>query len=133
MTEGIIVPRSTGKEDHRYISGSEVAAWLKCRWYYYAAFDLGIAPKSYGRALTIGIVGHEVLAKYYRHLKFHPGDFDGAMRAANDLLLIELKKANVYQYESLTTLKIILDRYWEYSKEYDKHWVILAVEKRLEM
>jgi hypothetical protein len=51
--------------DTRRISNSEVSTWLTCQQRYYYEFDLKLAPIHNTEALSRGILGHEVLAKYY--------------------------------------------------------------------
>lgn len=55
--------------DTRVISNTEVDTFLRCQRKHYYQFLLERVPKSMGRSLTTGIIGHEVLAEYYNGIR----------------------------------------------------------------
>lgn len=117
----------------RSISNSEAMTWLKCRRRYYYAFDLGLAPKKDGRALTIGNFGHEILEGYYGWLCLHPGDWDGAKAAGIKASAKILSRCDTFQAEILAMVHRLLLRYFEYAAQTQTGWRILDVEKFYEL
>lgn len=117
----------------RSISNSEAMTWLKCRRRYYYAFDLGLAPKKEGRALTIGNFGHEILEHFYGHLALHPGDWDGARAAGIKAMTAILVRCDMFQAEILGLVRGVLMPYFDYAHKTQQGWKILDVEKFYEL
>lgn len=116
----------------RIISNSEVTAYNECARRHYYQYQQGLQPRSFGIALTRGIVGHTILECYYTNIMVGCS-VDVAKRFALDLLQeIIAKRLQSHPSEldhiaELSKLYPLLEKYIEYYKDDD--FQILAVEK----
>ena len=74
-----------GKDESvpRRISNSEVSSFQQCerKWYY--GYKMNLEPNVTSTSLSRGVLGHEILAVYYKVLMEQPGHYDEAEKAAN--------------------------------------------------
>lgn len=103
------LPLPLPSENAEIISNSEVDAFLTCQRKHYLSYILNREPVSHGRSLTIGIIGHEVLAAYYAHLMNNPGDSKGAYQAGIKKLTEHMQ--NGTSVEILSIVQILFNRY----------------------
>lgn len=99
----------------RVISNSEVTAYNECarrHWYQYVE---GLQPRSYGLALTRGIIGHHILEAYYK----------------SRMLGHSVDESKVHAFELLR--KIIADWIKDHPTEYEKLSMLSDLYKLLEM
>lgn len=108
------------------ISQSEVDAFLTCRRRHYYAHIEKIKPKKFSEALTRGTIGHEILEAYYRHLKDHQGDFDGAEKAARKKMdeFVDIDNLKIIQ-----ELAVLLNPWFPWAKQTQQDWIVLEVEE----
>ena len=110
----------------RRISNSETSAYLQCerKWYY--NYALNLEPVTTGKALSRGIIGHEVLAAYYSHLLNAPGDYENAKKAAWSCFA-QFATDSQADVVMLGELRQLISRYFDFSR--GDGWKILAVEQ----
>jgi len=109
----------------RLISNSEVSTWLLCRRKYYYNFDLNLVPVNRSESLSRGILGHDVLAAYYKVLSVG-GLHEQAVAEARKLLMAAM---DAFSMELCLELDGILKNYWDHYKGTDlQKYEILKVE-----
>jgi len=115
------------------VSNSEANAWQECQMKYFFAYDLGLKPidERIGKALRIGILGHELLSVYFDVLKddLGPDRFNNAQQVALNTLAIRMSKAELVQtLEVYGILSRILSRYFLYFSKEHPHARIHEIE-----
>lgn len=93
----------------RLISNSEVDARLTCERKHLFSFIFERESKHKSRSLNIGIVGHEVLAIYYKALQAGLSRADAEQEAMK--YLTKLFMAEEYPPDDLATVHILISRY----------------------
>jgi len=114
----------------RKISNSEVSTWLVCKRQYYYGFDLALEPIKFNESLSRGLLGHEVLACYYKELQ-RGRNHETAMATARKFLG-EFMGRNVYDLPIILEVDKILQGYWAY-RQGDPNWRILHVEEQFDV
>lgn len=103
----VILPVSL--DDARLISNSEVDARLTCERKHLFSFVFEREAKHKSRSLNIGIVGHEVLAVYYKALQAGLSKADAEQEAMK--YLTKLFVAEDYPPDDLATVHVLISRY----------------------
>lgn len=116
-------------EEKRRISNSEVGSWLSCKAKYRFAFDMKLEKIDKGDALTRGILGHELLEKYYSLIKAGMGH-DHAVRNTKDYL--SAKHPDKLTDPITLDLLRVLDGYWAFWQG-NPNWKILRVEESFDL
>lgn len=111
----------------RKISNSEVSTWLVCQRQYYYQFDLSLEPVYFSEALSRGLLGHEVLAVYYKALKDGVPHDDAVFKARQ--FLMTYMGGTTYDLSIVLEVDTILQAYWAY-RQGDPNWRILHVEEQ---
>lgn len=106
MTNAIL-PTELGEAS--LISNSEVDSFLTCERKHLFAFGFKKEAKRTSRSLSIGIVGHEILAEYYRALQ--GGANKGLAEQAAMKHLTGILRKDVYDPEALTVVHALISRY----------------------
>ena len=114
----------------RKISNSEVATWLLCRSKYYYQFDLNLVPIKQGTSLARGIIGHEVLAEYYKVMAEGGNQAQAIIEARRHL---SKYMDSVFDMELITELDKILRAYWQHYANEFARYEILEVEKQYDL
>lgn len=101
------------------VSNSEANAWQECQMKYYFAYDLKLKPidERVGKALRIGILGHDILAIYFDVLKDDTGPdrFKNASQVSMSAIAARMAKADLTQtLEVYSILSRVLSRYFLY-------------------
>ena len=78
-----LIPVALG--DARIVSNSEVDNFQTCQRKHLFSFILNKEPRHPGRSLSIGIIGHEILAVYYRAIKAGMAKDEAEREAIKDL------------------------------------------------
>jgi len=126
VTEGQIYPQLG-------VSNSEAADASTCmrRWWWAHHPEVHLAPRTFGPALTRGLVGHKALEIFYTDLKAGV-EYDSAAQGALTHVLGESGKAlqmgDSDKLENLLHLNQLLTKYFEYYRDDIKYWEILDVE-----
>lgn len=108
------------------ISQSEADQFSSCQRKHYYAFGEKLQPITFGAGLTRGLVGHEILAKYYTELK------NGTSYAQARQLVIRSAIDNIPEglpYTEFLALISLLEAYFDFYSDEVNHWQILAVEQ----
>jgi len=113
----------------RKISNSEVSTWLTCQMRYFFEFDLAIQPLHYTETLSRGILGHEVLAVYYKALQGGHSHSD-AVDTARSHLMRYMGAGNTYDLPVVLDVDRILSGYWPIAA--DLPWRVLHVEEQFD-
>jgi hypothetical protein len=116
--------------DTRRISNSEVSTWLTCQQRYYYEFDLKLAPIHNTEALSRGILGHEVLAKYYIARKAGHSHSD-CVEVARTFLGSYMGGGSQFDLAIVLELDKILANYWPIAESLP--WEILHVEQQFDV
>lgn len=103
----VILPTELGEA--RLVSNSEVDSFLTCERKHLFSFVFEREAKRKSRSLSIGIVGHDVLAEYYRSLQAGSSKNDAAMDAMR--YLTNIFKEDEYEPDSLATVYSLISRY----------------------
>lgn len=113
-------------ENARFVSNSEVDTFLTCERKHMFAFTFNKEPKHPSRSLGIGIVGHEILAVYYKGLKDGFSKNEASQEAFRKLSQMMIN--NEYDSEVLSVVYALIARYVEQDTlpEFGK---ILSVEE----
>lgn len=111
----------------RKISNSEVSTWLVCQRQYYYQFDMALEPIRFSDALSRGLLGHDVLAHYYKALQAGT-DWEDAAKEAREYLM-GFMGGSSYALETVLEIDGILQGYWAYTQG-DPNWRILHVEEQ---
>lgn len=93
----------------RLISNSEVDARLTCERKHLFSFVFEREAKHKSRSLNIGIVGHEVLAVYYKALQAGLSRYESEQEAMK--YLTKLFMAEQYPVDDLAMVHILISRY----------------------
>lgn len=115
----------------RIISNSEVTAYNECARRHWYQYQEGLQPRSYGLALTRGIIGHEALERYYLTI-MNGGSVEDAkhgMFVWYDNYVTEFISYNPTEFDKimmLSQLRQLLERYVEFYRNDDFN--VLAVE-----
>jgi len=123
-SEVVNVPES------RKISNSEVSTWLVCQRRYYYDFDLNLQPNNFTETINRGLLGHEVLAVYYKELQ-RGRDHDTAVDTARKFLG-SFMHGGTYDLSIVLEVDRILQGYWAY-RQGDPNWRILHVEDQFDL
>jgi hypothetical protein len=118
--------------EHRRISNSETVDFLTCKRRYYNAYVRMLAPKEYSGPLSIGLVGHLSLERYFLDLKGgrpHPVARQNAERVLSQLL----SGASQYAMQSVIDAQVALTRYFDYYGDHSKTWKIIEVERQYDL
>lgn len=99
----------TELNEARLISNSEVDARLTCERKHLFSFIYNRETKSKSRSLTIGIVGHEILAVFYKALQEGLSRGDSEKEAMKHLT--KLFETNEYAPDDLATVYVLISRY----------------------
>lgn len=99
----------TDLDEARLISNSEVDARLTCERKHLFSFIFEREAKHKSRSLNVGIVGHEVLAVYYKALQAGLTKHGSEQEAMK--YLTKLFEANEYPLDDLATVHILISRY----------------------
>lgn len=116
----------------RIISNSEVTAYNECSRRHWYQYQQELQPRSYGIALTRGIVGHQVLEQYYKVIQegFSVDDAKYfALGYLERLLTAHAEKAP-FDYDKLTMLSqlhALIDAYIEFYRV--EEFRVISVEK----
>lgn len=118
----------------RIVSNSEANAWQECQLKYYFAYDLGLKPidEHIGKALRIGIYGHDILKVYFEVLKDDTGEdrFKNASQTALSYLAHKMSKADLTQaLEVYSILSRVLSRYFLYFEKEHPYANIIEIEE----
>ena len=104
----VILPVSL--DDARLISNSEVESRLTCERKHLFTYIFEKEAKHKSRSLNLGIVGHEVLAVYYKALQEGLNRVDAEQEAMK--YLTKLFMAEDYPPDDLATVHVLLSRYF---------------------
>ena len=126
MTD-LLTSETVSMAEPRKISNSEVSTWLVCERQYYYQFDLNLEPIRHSEALNRGLLGHEILACYYKELQ-RGRTHEEAMHTAREFLKSFIS-GNVYDLPVVLEVDNILQSYWAY-RQGDPNWRILHVEEQ---
>lgn len=107
MTNAIL---PTELNEASLISNSEVDSFLTCERKHLFSFGFGRESKRTSRSLAIGIVGHEVLAVWYKALQAGMNRGDAEKEAMRHLTGIF--REDTYDPDSLATVYTLLSRYF---------------------
>lgn len=115
-------------EGARIVSNSEVSSWNDCQRKHFFSFILNLEPKRRSRALNIGIIGHEILAHFYKAVmegKTKQESYQAAMKLLTPYMM---EAESNDEIDSIAVLQGLISRYVEidYLAENTE---ILAVEK----
>lgn len=119
----------------RIISNSEVTAYNECARRHWYQYNHGLQPRSYGLALTRGIIGHQILEIYYKMIMdgFPVDAAKERCLTQLDNFILEFSANNLTEYDKimmLTQLRQLIEKYIDfYSEGTDKDFRILAVEQ----
>lgn len=115
-------------EGARIVSNSEVSAWLDCERKHFFGFLLNKEPKHRSRALNVGIIGHEILAFFYKAIMEKKTKQQAYQEAMKILTPYMMEAESNEEIESIAVLQALLNRYIQidYLAENTE---ILAVEK----
>lgn len=102
------IPQSL--DDARLISNSEVESRLTCERKHLFTYIFERESKHKSRSLNIGIVGHEILATYYKALQEGLNKSDAEQEAMKHLT--KLFVAEEYPPDDLGTVHALLSRYF---------------------
>lgn len=113
------------------ISNSETSMFNTCQRKHFYAFGQRLAPKRMSQGLTRGILGHEILAEWYRLLR--QGDdvaqaTDEALKLFNPFFVEAVTNGDEEYTDLLTALKIRVSEYMKIYATDVKAWDILEVE-----
>lgn len=117
----------------RIISNSEVTAYNECARRHWYQYNHSLQPRSYGIALTRGIIGHQVLEEYYRVL-LQDGQPDDAAAVALEKFTLYihqfiLENPTAFdKIEMLSDLMRLIKRYFAFYRTND-NFRVLAVEE----
>lgn len=112
----------------RIISNSEVDAFLTCQEKHRFGFLMNKEPKYKSRSLSIGIIGHEIVAEYYRRIMAGESKLN-AKQAGMKLLTTHMATADSNQdIDVIAVVQALFNRYVEQDSLAD-FTEILAVEK----
>lgn len=117
----------------RIISNSEVTAYNECARRHWYQYNHSLQPRSYGIALTRGIIGHQVLEEYYRALLngCSPDEASDTAQAKFALYIQQFIVANPTEFdkiEMLSDLMRLMKRYFTFYRDND-NFTVLAVEE----
>lgn len=118
----------------RIISNSEVTAYNECARRHWYQYNHGLQPRSYGLALTRGIIGHEVLEAYYNMIMAGSSVDDAKHRSLGvlDEFILNFSANNLTEYDKimmLTQLRQLIEKYIDFYGQDGDDFNILAVEK----
>lgn len=128
----------------RKVSNSEVITFQTCKQRYHLSFDLNLEPKVPGVAIYRGVVGHAMLEAYYKTFigltpfQKTPEVYATAEKKAWAVYGSYMVEADMGQAVVLTEVKTLMQRYFDYVKNYSdktwqnanqRDWIILQVEK----
>lgn len=103
----VVLPTQLGEAS--LISNSEVDSFLTCERKHLFSFAFARESKRKSRSLSIGIVGHEILATYYKALQEGLGKGDAEKEAMKHLTGIF--REDEYDPDSLATVYTLISRY----------------------
>ena len=128
---------------HSVISHSEVDQYLACERKHYYAFGYpnedgthGLEPIKYSDGLYRGVLGHEALEAYYKHLAPisivrvpTDAEFEMAKYHAVQVVVAEMSK-HPERGDLIISLLVVLESYMLYWREQDRQYMFLAVEEK---
>lgn len=100
-------------EGARIISNSEVDAFLTCENKHKFGFLWNKEPKTKSRALSIGIIGHEILAEYYRGIKAKLSQQESYQQGMKLLTPYMLDADSQDEIDTLAVVQALISRYVE--------------------
>ena len=109
------------------ISQSEVDSFLSCRRKHYYSFGEKLQSKRHGDGLNRGIIGHDVLATYYKLLISGVSANEAADQALSRLHAPEI--AIIDNIPVILGLRTLLRDYFNFYEDEVNDWEFLAVEK----
>lgn len=101
----------TKLDDARIISNSEVDSFLTCERKHFLSFGFNRESKHPSESLGKGILGHELLAEYYRSLQGGATKLEARQEAMKFLSKVYIK--GDFSPEVLTTVQLLVSRYIE--------------------
>lgn len=111
----------------KVISNTEVSTFNTCerRWFY--AHYIRLMPIKFSQSLSRGLLGHEALAAYYNTL-LQGGSEEEAKKASTTVLMVEAIRSDS-DMEMIDHLRLLLNRYYQWAKEFINSFEIIEVEK----
>jgi len=116
----------------RIISNSEVTAYNECKRRHWYQYQQELQPRTYGMALTRGIIGHAALEIFYREI-VEGASVDYAKKGALDVIdkamrkSIELNPGDFDRIKMLTELSQLIEAYCEVYRT--DEFQVIAVEQ----
>ena len=110
------------------VSNSAYVDWNSCHRKYFNAYVLRLESRRKGKALAIGIIGHDAMQAYYKSRR-DGGSHTDSVREANQLLTTYLyDRTDEFGMDHIMTVKRIHDAYYDFYGD-DPNWEVLEVEK----
>lgn len=114
----------------RRVSNSEVSAWNTCQRKYFYEYDLNLEPIKPSDAISRGILGHDILAAYYKARQAGMGHDEAVVDARRGL---QRALAESNDLETVTDVDRILQGYWGYRGDEVKDFQVIQVEEMHEV
>jgi hypothetical protein len=115
----------------RFISNSEVAAWLQCRKKYYYEYVLDLEPKKQSDAISKGVLYHAMLEQYYAGKSMGYSEEECREAAMEPMML-----AAQSQFADMVELgkgRDLIYGYFDHYMENDERYKVYAVETKMKL
>lgn len=126
MTDTLTSEANNDVAESIKISNSGVSTWLVCQKQYYYRYDLGLEANTRSEALDRGVLGHEVLAVYYKAIQ-RGISHDDAVKNAEAFLGQFMAGGSSFDLGIVLDVHRVLSGYWPIAAK--DNWRILQVEE----